>query len=139
MTGFLLDTNVISEVTRDAPDPLVSAFLAAEGDLWLPVVVVHEMEYGVSLLPSGRRRDRLVELHTAIYTAFADRILPLDRSGAEWAARFRAEAQRLGRPMDLGDALIAGIARANQLTVATRNVRDFEMAAVDLVNPWDNP
>ena len=139
MTGFLLDTNVISELTRDTPDPKVVAFLTAEGDLWLSSIVLHELEYGLAILPQGQRLNRLRTMHSQLVAAFTDRILPLDRSGAEWAAQFRAEARHMGRPMDLGDALIAGVARANQLTVATRNVVDFEVAAIDTVNPWGVP
>ena len=137
MSGFLLDTNVVSEMTFDAPNPRVIAFLAAQDDLWLPAVVVHELEYGVQLLPPGRRRDRLVAAHSRVIGAYGDRIVPLDRSGAEWAARFRAASRRMGRPIDLGDALIAGTARAHDLAVATRNVRDFAGLGVTVVDPWE--
>ena len=137
MSGFLLDTNVVSEMTFDAPNPQVIAFLAAQDDLWLSVVVVHELEYGLQLLPPGRRRDRLVAAHSHVIGAYGDRIVPLDRSGAEWAARFRAASRRAGRSIDLGDALIAGTARAHDLAVATRNVRDFEGLGLALVDPWE--
>ena len=59
MSGFLLDTNVLSELTREVPHPGVIAFLAEQEDLWLPSLVVHELEYGIQLLPQGRRRDHL--------------------------------------------------------------------------------
>ena len=68
-----------------------------------------------------------------------DRILPLDRTGAEWVAQFRVQAQHSGLTLNLGDALIAGTAKAHDLAVATRNVRDFEGLGVDVVNPWDPP
>ena len=70
-------------------------------------------------------------------TEYEDRILPLDRTGAEWAARFRALAQRSGHTLDLGDALIAGTAKAHDLAVATCNTTDFQSVDVDLVNPWE--
>ena len=136
MSGFLLDTNVVSEMTFDAPNPRVIAFLAEQDDLWLPAVVVYELEYELQLVPPGRRRERLVAAHPRVIGAYGDRIIPLDRSGAEWAARFRAESRRAGRPLDLGDALIAGTARAHDLAVATRNVRDFE-GLVAVVDPWE--
>ena len=107
MSGFLLDTNVISELTKETPHPGVIAFLAEQEDLWLPSLVVHELEYGVQLLPQGHRRDRLQALLTSIISTYADRILALDRPAAESAARLRAQARRMGRPLDLGDALIA--------------------------------
>ena len=137
MSGFLLDTNVLSEMTREFPHPGVIAFLAEQEDLWLPSLVVHELEYGVQLLPQGHRRDHLQALLTSIVATYADRILALDRPAAESAARLRAQARRMGRPLDLGDALIAGIAQSNVLTIATRNVRDFDYVEVAVISPWE--
>ena len=137
MTSYLLDTNVISELTRNVPAPEVVSFLTEQDDLWLSAVVVHELEYGLRLLPQGRRRTRLSEMQSGILAAYENRILPLDTRGAVWAAHFRAEARRFGRPLDLGDALIAGTAKAHAMTLATRNVADFEQINVEVVNPWD--
>ena len=137
MSGFLLDTNVLSELTREVPHPGVIAFLAEQEDLWLPSLVVHELEYGVQLLPQGRRRDHLQALLTNIISTYADRILALDRPAAESAARLRAQARRMGRPLDLGDALIAGIAQSNVLTITTRNVGDFDCVEVAVISPWE--
>ncbi len=137
MSGFLLDTNVLSEMTREVPHPGVIAFLAEQEDLWLPSLVVHELEYGVQLLPQGHRRDRLQALLTSIISTYADRILALDRPAAESAARLRAQARRMGRPLDLGDALIAGIAQSNVLTITTRNVCDFDYVDVAVISPWE--
>ncbi|MXY76085.1 MAG: type II toxin-antitoxin system VapC family toxin [Acidimicrobiia bacterium] len=137
MNGFLLDTNVVSELTRDAPSTHVIEFLANHDDLWLPSIVIHELEYGLRLLPSGRRQARLTAVVSSITSVYEDRILTLDRIGAEWSARFRAQARRSGHILDLGDALIAGTARANNLAIATRNVADFRYVAVDVFNPWD--
>lgn len=137
MNGYLLDTNVVSELTNDVPHPAVVSFLAEHNELWLASVVVHELEYGLQLLPQGRRRNRLYSSHLEIVARYYDRILPLDRTSAEWAASLRAQAQRSGRTLDLGDALIAGIAKANDLTIATRNVRDFDGLGIPIVNPWE--
>ena len=137
MTGFLLDTNVVSELTRDRPDPRVVAFLSAQPDLWLSTLVLHELEYGLELLPAGSRREGLGAVLTAFIAEYEDRILPLDRMAAGWAARFRARAHHSGRVLDLGDALIAGIARAHDLSLATRNVRDFDRLDVVVSNPWE--
>ena len=68
---------------------------------------------------------------------YRDRILDLNPGAAVWAARFRAQARGLGRTLELGDALIAGTARSHELTIATRNVRDFAGLDVNVVNPWD--
>lgn len=137
MNGFLLDTNVVSELTRDVPSPNVMEFLAEHDDLWLSSIVIHELEYGLRVLPEGRRRDLLTTMVAGIVSIYGDRILALDRTAAEWSARFRAQARRSGRVLNLGDALIAGTAYANRLTVATRNVTDFRGLTVDLFNPWD--
>ncbi len=139
MTGYLLDTNVISELTRNIPDPLVMDFLAERDDVWVSSILIHEVEYGVRLLPQGIRRNRLSTMQAAILSGYAHHVLPLDRAGAEWAAEFRANARRSGHTVDMGDALIAGIARANALTVATRNVADFRPFNVDVINPWETP
>jgi predicted nucleic acid-binding protein len=142
MSGYLLDTNVISELTNDVPDPGVVSFLVENDDLWLASVVIHELEFGLQLLPEGQRRDRLYDTHLNILSRYDDRILPLDRAGAEWAASFRVQARRSGRTLDLGDALIAGIARANDFALATRNVRDFDgldLLDLEVINPWEQP
>ena len=139
MRGFLLDTNVVSEMTKSRPSLQVIAFLAQPADLWLASLVVHELEFGLQLAPPGRRRERLRADISSLLARYADRILPIDRASAEWAARFRADAVRYGRPPDIVDILIAGTAKAHDLAVATRNVRDFEGLGVDLVNPWEAP
>ncbi len=139
MTGYLLDTNVVSELTRDAPDPHVVRFLEEQADVWLSFMLIHEVEYGLRLLPQGRRRARLSAMQSQVMSAYGNRVLPLDTSAAEWVARFRAAARRAGRTIDLGDALVAGIARAHDLAVATRNTGDFEALDVEVINPWNYP
>lgn len=137
MSRLLLDTNVVSELTREAPDPAVSAFISSQSDLWLASVVVYEMEHGLLLLPAGRRRDSVALANSRVLAAFRDRILPLDRTGAEWAARFRAQTRRRGHELSVNDAFIAGTAMANDLTVVTRDVSDFAGLDVKIINPWD--
>lgn len=139
MTGYLLDTNVISELTRDIPDPRVVEFLAERDDVWVSSILIYEVQFGVRLLPEGARRNRLSSMQAAILSGYAHRILPLDRAGAEWAAEFRANARRSGHTVDMVDALVAGIARANALTVATRNVADFRPFSVQVFSPWTAP
>lgn len=139
MSGFLLDTNVVSELTKDAPNPRVVAFLTEQDDLWLSALVLHELEFGLQLLPPGQRRDGLQSALSEFIAAYEDRILPLERTGAEQAAQFRAQAHRCGRVLDLGDALIAGTAKVHGLSVATRNTGDFAGLDVDVINPWKTP
>ena len=139
MSGFLLDTNVISELTKDAPHSGVTGFLADADDLWLSAVVLHELDFGVELLPPGRRREGIRAVLSAFVSEYADRVLPVGRPEAARAAALRARAHRAGRVLDMGDALIAGTAAAHALSIATRNVRDFDGLEVDVVNPWDAP
>ena len=135
MSGFLLDTNVVSELIKDVPEPRVVAFLSEQQDFWLSAIVVHELEFGVQLLPQGRRREQLREAQEAIVNEYEDRIIQLGRTEAELAAILRAEARRLGRNV-YADALIAGTAKAHNLCVVTRNTRDFEGMDVEILNPW---
>ena len=135
--GILLDTNVVSELTKEAPNPRVVSFLAEQDDLWLSSVVIYELEYGLRLLPEGRRRNLLAEAQAGILAAYSGRILPLSQASAEWAAILRARALRSGRTVDIGDSMIAGIARANGMAVATRNVRHFEGLGLEVINPWE--
>lgn len=138
MSGYLLDTNVVSEMTRSRPNPSVVDFLDQTSELWLASLVVHELEFGLRMMPAGRRRERLRMDVSRFLENYADRILPVNENGAVWAARLRANAVISGRPPDLIDMLIAGTAKANGLTIATRNVRDFEGLGVEVVNPWDS-
>lgn len=137
MKGYLLDTNVISEVIRSTPHTRVVTFLAEHDDLWLSSIVIHELEYGLQRMAQGQRRSGLQDSLLGVIAEYEDRILPLERVGAEWAARFRAQAHRFGRTLDLGDALIAGTAKTHDLAVVTRNAVDFEGLGVKVVNPWE--
>lgn len=136
MNGYLIDTNVVSELVKVSPDPGVIAFLSGEQELWLSSVVVHELEFGLQLLPQGNRRDRLRRFMSDFIAEFEDHILGLERLEAEWAARLRTEAHRSGRVLHLGDALIAGTAKAHDLSLATRNTGDFGGLDLDIINPW---
>ena len=139
MNGLLLDTNVVSELTRTAPCEGVVAFLSENENFWLSAILVHEILYGVRLLPQGRGRERLNEMLAAVMRIYEDRILPLEWLESEWSAELRARARKAGRNLDLGDALVAGIAKAHGLAVVTRNDRHFEGLGVDTVNPWKTP
>ncbi len=93
---------------KNRPHPQVVAFLTGPREVWLPVIAWHELEFGLRLMPPGSRRDRLQATLWEFVAEYRNRILPLDRTGAEWAAQFRARARYSGRVLDLGDVLIAG-------------------------------
>ena len=137
MTGFLLDTNVVSELTKKSPDPGVIAFLSEQDNLWLSPIVLHELEFGLQLLPQGSSRDRLRQTLSELIAEYEDQVLPVKRKEAEWAARLRAQAHLSGRVLHLGDALIAGTAKSHNLSIATRNIGGFDGLDVDVLNPWE--
>ena len=139
MSGYLLDTNVVSELARRIPHPAVIRFLDTQDDLWLSAIVLGELTLGVHLLPHGRRRDSLSDWLSQLIADFDQRVLPIERWEAERAAAFQAHARREGRVLQLADALIAGTAVTNDLTIATRNVRDFDGLDVAVINPWEVP
>ena len=139
MSGFLLDTNVVSEMTKADPYPVVAELMATRRDLWISVIVIHELRYGISILDEGRRRTELNMWLSEIMDRFKGRVLSLDQQSSELSASLRAQARRNGRTLNLPDALIAGTAATRAMTLMTRNVRDFRGLDIDIVNPWEIP
>ena len=135
--GFLLDTNVISELIRPRPDARVVRFLQRAVNPWLSTITFHELAYGAERSPPARRAKLLAWI-AEIGTEFAGRFAIVDNDVAERSGRLRALADAQGRPADPLDALIAASAQAKGLTIATRNVRDFEPFAIAVVNPWND-
>ena len=136
MSGYLLDTDVVSELSKPAPHPAIVTFLDTEDDLWLSVIVLEELSLGVQLLPEGRRRDGLRKWLSQLLSNFVERVLPIDKPEAQQAAALQARAHRSGKGLQLADALIAGTAMTHELTVATRNLRNFEGLGINVVDPW---
>lgn len=136
MIGVLLDTNVVSETVRPEPEERVLRFLSTDRRFWLSTIVLHELDFGVRMLPLGRRRDRIAAAMRSLAALHADRILPVGLEEAEAASRLRARARQSGRALDLGDALIAATAAVNGLALATRNTGDFEGLDLEVINPW---
>ncbi|MCY3877940.1 MAG: type II toxin-antitoxin system VapC family toxin [Rhodobacteraceae bacterium] len=137
--AVLLDTNVVSELIRKAPDPAVEAWAAgyALEDLFFSAVGEAELRYGAAILPVGRRRESLVsEIDAMLLDAFDDRVLPFDSAAARDYADIAAGRRSAGRPIAPADCQIAAIARCRGMAVATRNFRDFVDIDVELVDPW---
>ncbi len=136
---ILLDTNVVSALMRREPDPSVVAWLDAQPpeSVWTTSITVFEVRMGLDLLARGKRRNALEEAFScALEDDFENRIAAFDRSAAEAAGRIAAARRRAGRPVEIRDVQIAGIATARKATLATRNVRHFEGLSVPLVDPW---
>jgi toxin FitB len=136
---ILLDTNVISETTRQSPDGSVFGFLADVDHAFISVVTIHELQFGIHRLPFGQRRSDLAAAVDRLNATFDDAIIDLDRVMAARAGQLRADAQTKGRVLHLADALIAATALERGLRLATRNVSDFTGLGLTLVNPWDPP
>ena len=134
MSGYLLDTNVVSELTKAEPAPQVDTFLTEQNDLCLSVIVIHELEFGVQKMLDGQRRDRVSAFYRTFIDRRVNRVLTVDCAVAERAA----QARRAGRVSHLPDALIAGTAIVHNLILATRNVKDFAALDVEVVNPWES-
>ena len=134
---ILLDTNVLSELTKSQPDPRVVRWLRRSAPaLALPTMAIAEMAFGIENLAEGRRWEELLEAQRRLVVEFADRLFGFDVKAAWPYGRMLAEARRAGRPMAMPDALIAAIAEANGCALATRNVKDFASTGLDLVDPW---
>lgn len=136
---ILLDTNVLSALMRREPEPAVVAWLDAQPteSVWTTSVTVFEVRLGLELLATGRRRQLLEEAFAkALDEDFEGRVAVFDRPAAEAAGRLGAERRRAGRPVEIRDLQIAGIARARRATLATRNLRHFEGMEIGLVDPW---
>ncbi len=136
MKRLLLDTNVLSEAGKPAPELRVTSFLQKHTNIFVSVISLHEIEYGTALLPKGRRRMELETAMAAVASAFGSKILAVGEGEARLAARLRAEARKLERVLHLPDALIAATAKENGLTLATRNVSDFDYLGVAVIDPW---
>ncbi len=137
MKGFLLDTNVISELVKPAPDTNVVEFLSKMDSAWLSIISLHELTYGLGLLPKGKRRSELDEKLQQLLLGYSDWIIPVNQPESKQAALFRVQAKNQGRVIHLADALIAGTAKSHDLSVVSRNVDDFLGIDVEVINPWD--
>ena len=137
--AVLLDTNVVSELIRKAPDPAVEAWVAnhAVEDLFFSAVGEAELRYGAAILPAGRRRATLVsEIEAMLRDAFDDRVLPFDSMAARAYADIAAMRRSAGRSVPPADCQIAAIARSRDMVIATRNVRDFHDIDIEVIDPW---
>jgi toxin FitB len=132
---YLVDANVLSEPTKPAPDPGVVQWLREhEHDLAVNPIILGELEYGILLLPTGRRRTRLKQWFTVGIQRL--RVLDFDATTATQWAKLLARLKSKGLSMPIKDSLIAATARAHDLTVATRNMQGFRNAGVKVENPF---
>lgn len=126
MTRYLLDTNIVSELARSAPDADVhERYHARERESAISSVVWHELVYGVERLAPGRRRTRLRQYLQEVVRA-ALPVLPFDAKAAAWLGRERARLESIGQPPPFTDGMIAATAATQNLILVTRNTSDFD-------------
>ena len=138
---IILDTNVLSALMTDPADESVVAWLNRQPweSMWTSSITVLEIRFGIDTMAEGRRRrSRLVEFQRLVEDDLGQRIAVFDRSAAEAAAALMALRKKAGAPRDLRDSMIAGIALARRAAVATRNVRHFADAGIEIIDPWNN-
>ena len=137
--NFLLDTNVVSEWVKPAPNPGVIAWLAEadEDRVFLSVVTIVELRYGIEKLFPGARSKRLAQwLEQEIPIRFEGRILDVDPFTADVCGKLIAGSESIGRRMDIMDAFIAAAAQVHKCTVVTRNASQFDSVTTNIVSPW---
>jgi predicted nucleic acid-binding protein len=136
---FLLDTNVVSEWTKPAPNRGLISWLAEvdEDRTVLSAITIAELRYGIQRLPAGKRRRQLDDwLIADLSLRFAERILPVDAEVADLFGRLVDRSEKSGRPLGIMDAFIAATAELHQLTLVTRDTSDFVHLLPALINPW---
>jgi predicted nucleic acid-binding protein len=145
LTGFVLDTNVISMLApsrTDASAPFLEwlEHMDRDGRLFLSVVTVHEIEKGVALLEHKGAAAKAAALKAwlaGLLTAYGDKILGLDAAGASLSGKLEAKAACAGHNPGMADAIVAGIAQANDLVIVTRNTKHFLSFGVSAATPDD--
>ncbi len=135
---ILLDTNVVSEAMKPAPDDTVRVWLdeqAAE-TLYLSSVTIAELMFGIGALPDGKRKEKLADALDGVMELFADRVLPFDVGAARHYAALAVKARAAGKGFPTPDGYIAAIAASKGFAVATRDTSAFDAAGVAVIDPW---
>jgi toxin FitB len=139
MSGYLLDTNCISEVVRITPEPRVMAWMDAadESLLYLSVLTLGEIRKGLAALAQGKRRTQLETwLDVELRARFSGKILSIDSNVADRWGLLAATAKRAGKALSVIDGLLAATALHHNLTLVSRNISDFAHLHVPVLNPW---
>jgi predicted nucleic acid-binding protein len=140
MSGFLLDTNCVSELVRSKPEPRVLEWIEAadESLLYLSVLTLGEIRKGVAGLPQSKRRTQLETwLELELQARFSGRILPIDAAVADRWGLLAAAAKSTGKSLSAIDGLLAATALQHNLTIVSRNVSDFANTQTPILDPWE--
>lgn len=135
---IILDTNVVSEAMRPAPNPRVLDWLDDRdpAEIRIPAVVIGELHYGLEKMAEGHRREGLrIALERLANEVWEGSVIPFDEAAARFYGWLMARRDREGRPMGVPDCRIAAIALANDASLATRD-GGFEGCGIEIINPW---
>lgn len=138
---ILLHTNVLSAVMRPVPEQRVLSWLDRQPriSVWTTSVTILEIDYGLRIMPAGRKRTHLLTaFERMVSDVLENRVRSFDTAAATRAAELLAARRKAGKPVELRDTMIAGIALASHATLATRNTRHFADLAVPVVDPWQD-
>jgi predicted nucleic acid-binding protein len=135
---IVVDTNVVSELMRPAPDVAVVTWVRQQsrGSLATTAITVAEIRFGLARLPEGRRATQLRWLADDVLAAFPAQVLAFDAAAAAAYGAIAAARERAGHPIDALDGQIAAICRSHGAPLATRNTKDFVQTGVELIDPW---
>lgn len=142
MNGFLLDTNIPSELIRTHPDPNVESWVYAQDEqsLYLSAVSIGELRRGIVILPISKRRTTLEQwVENELIPRFKGRILPVTENIANRWGTLDGQRQLKGMPLGVADGMIAATAVEHNLILVTRNVNDFVDLGAVVLNPWNGP
>ena len=137
---ILIDTNIISEMMKPAPNANVLDWIDQQevAKLFISTITLAEISYGLNVLPTGKRRESLeFAFNKAILEAFTGRILSFEESAAYHYGKIMGHRKKLGKPLGVPDGQIAAIALVNNAVLATRNTRDFLRCGIKLINPFE--
>ena len=137
---IVLDTNILSELIQPKGSQLIKAWAKSQprDQLFITSITQSEILYGIAILPTGKRKQLLHQAASTMFqAAFPGKILPFDRTAANYYATITSYRRSKGRPISQSDAQIAAICCSHQATLATRNVKDFIDCSLDIINPWE--
>jgi toxin FitB len=137
---IILDTNVLSALMRTAPEAKVVAWLNDQprDSVWTTSITVLEVRFGLEILPASKKRTALLRAFESLLETISYRVAPFDAAAAESAADLMGHRRNSGRPVELRDTMIAGIALARRASLATRNVSHFADAKISVIDPWSD-
>lgn len=135
---IVVDTNVVSELMRPEPAPVVVTWIRsrARRELYTTSITLAEIRYGIERLPEGRRKRLIQTTAEQVFVSFEEQVLPFDATAAMHYAPIASAREQAGAPIDGFDAQIASICRTYQAALATRNLKDFEDTGIDIIDPW---